>query len=139
MRNISGIWSRKAASAAMELKSSLLLGCSALAAASSTAVFRYSLKDRFAWNGSFSQLFFDLLGLLRNAGFLLGLLIFVIANVLWLLVLGSQKLSLAYPIQLGSVLAINALISVLVFKETVSPTAWVGIVFVGIGIFLITK
>ena len=123
----------------MQLKSLLLLGCSALAAASSTAVFRYSLKDRFAWKGSTSELLWDLIGLLRNTGFLLGLLIFVIANVLWLLVLGSQKLALAYPIQLGSVLAINALISVLVFKEAVSPTAWVGIILIGIGVFLITK
>jgi multidrug transporter EmrE-like cation transporter len=123
----------------MHWKSILLLGCSAMAAASSTAVFRYALKDRFAWKGSVWQLAVDLFGLLKNTGFLFGLAIFVLANVLWLLVLGSQKLSLAYPIQLGSVLAINAIISVVFFKESISPSAWLGIMLIGIGVYLITR
>lgn len=81
----------------------------------------------------------DLIGLLGDAKFLIALGVFVLANVLWLLVLGSQKLSLAYPIQLGLVLAINSVLSVVVFREDVTPTAWLGITLVALGVVLITR
>lgn len=123
----------------MNYKSLLLLFSSAIAAACSTALFRFALKDRFAWKGSVGELISDLIGLLGNPSFLIALSVFVMANVLWLLVLGSQKLSLAYPVQLGLVLAINSILSVKVFREEITPTAWLGIALVAIGVVLITR
>ena len=123
----------------MDYKSFSLLLLSSSSAALSTALFRFALDGPFHWKGSVAVLLGDLIGLLGNFRFLVALLVFVLANVLWLLVLGSQKLSLAYPIQLGLVLAMNTAISCMVFRESITTAAWLGIVLVAIGVVLITR
>lgn len=123
----------------MTAKSILLLLASASTAAASTAIFRFTLKDRFGWKGSVPQLIRDMFGLLANPGFLAGLAVFVLANVLWLLVLGSQKLSIAYPVQIGLVVVFNAVISALFFAESLSSQGYVGLVLVVVGVGLIVR
>ncbi len=116
----------------------LVLG-SSIAAAASNSFLRIALKDRLVWKGDFGTLIVDLLGLFRNPIFFVGMSFFVVSNVLWLLVLGSQKLSLAYPVQLGLVLTFNAVVSVLVFHESLSLVAWFGVVLISVGVFLISR
>jgi multidrug transporter EmrE-like cation transporter len=112
---------------------------SSIAAAASNSFLRIALKDRLVWKGDFGTLIVDLLGLFRNPIFFVGMSFFVVSNVLWLLVLGSQKLSLAYPVQLGLVLTFNAVVSVLVFHESLSLVAWFGVVLISVGVFLISR
>jgi undecaprenyl phosphate-alpha-L-ara4N flippase subunit ArnE len=116
----------------------LVIG-SALTTAVSNTLLRIALKDNFAWKGSIPILLWDLIGLLRNPIFLLGMLFFITANILWLLVVGAQKLSLAYPLQLGLVLGLNAIISVFVFHEALSIMGWLGVGMVSVGILLIVQ
>ena len=123
----------------MNTKSILLLLATACATATSTAIFRATLKDRFMWKGSVPLLIKDVFGLLSNVGFLAGLAVFILANVLWLLVLGSQKLSLAYPVQIGLVMFFNAIISTWFFAESMSMQGYAGIVFIVLGVFLIIR
>jgi multidrug transporter EmrE-like cation transporter len=78
-------------------------------------------------------------GLLSNVGFLAGLAVFILANVLWLLVLGSQKLSVAYPVQIGLVVLFNAVISAWFFAESMSVQGYAGLAFIVLGVFLIVR
>src|SRR5687767_11869469 len=112
----------------MTFKSIFLLLASAATAAISTAIFRATLKDRFAWKGSVPQLIRDCFGLLVNPPFLAGLAVFILANILWLLVLGSQRLSVAYPAQIGLVMLFNSIISRLLFAEQIAPHGYAGLV-----------
>jgi len=123
----------------MTAKSILLLLSSAGAAAISTAIFRAALKDRFMWKGSVPVLIRDVFGLLSNIGFLTGLFVFILANVLWLLVLGSQKLSVAYPVQIGLVVVLNALISAWFFAESMAAQGYAGLALIIMGVFLIVR
>jgi multidrug transporter EmrE-like cation transporter len=123
----------------MTTKSLLLLLASAGAATTSTAIFRSTLKDRFAWKGSVPELIKDVFGLLSNVGFLTGLAVFILTNLLWLLVLGSQKLSVAYPIQIGLVVLFNAVISAWFFAESMSVQGYAGLAFIVLGVFLIVR
>jgi multidrug transporter EmrE-like cation transporter len=123
----------------MTYKSILLLLASSITAVASATVFRLALKGTFHWKGSAGVLFLDTLRLLANPGFLLGIAIFVLANLLWLLVLGSQKLSVAYPVQIGLVLILSSLISAVVFREFLSFQGYVGVLLVILGVILIVR
>lgn len=90
------------------------------------------------WKGSVAVLLTDLFSLLKQPLFLCGIAAFVVANLMWLLVLASQPLSIAYPLQIGLVILINTLISVFVFTETVSAWGIAGICLVMIGVLLIS-
>ena len=61
-----------------------------------------------------------------------GLVIYVVATVIWFYVLTRVNLSLAYPIQsLCYVLA--AFVGMFVFQEVIPPTRWIGICLIVIG------
>lgn len=122
----------------MVSKSILLFLCSATASAVSTAVFRSVLKDRILWKGSVSGLLLDTLAILKQPLFLFGIADFILASLLWLLVLASQPLSIAYPLQIGLVILLNTLISVFVFTEKINSYGIVGILLVMAGIVLIS-
>lgn len=61
-----------------------------------------------------------------------GLVIYVIATIIWFYVLTRVNLSLAYPIQsLCYVLA--AFVGMFLFKEIIPPTRWLGICLIVLG------
>ncbi len=123
----------------MSLKSVLLLLLSASTAAMSTAIMRFALRDSYQFKGSVLQFCQDSLRLLERPAFLIGMLMFIAANLLWLLVLGSQKLSVAYPVQIGLVVVFNALISSLCFSEKLAMQGYVGLVLIVVGVALIVR
>lgn len=62
----------------------------------------------------------------------IGLIIYVVATVIWFYVLTRVNLSMAYPIQsLCYVLA--AFVGMFIFKEIIPPTRWIGISLIVIG------
>jgi len=65
-----------------------------------------------------------------------GLALYAVATVIWLHVLSQMDLSYAYPLQsLAYVLGMAA--GILLFGETVSPTAWVGVALILAGVSLL--
>ncbi len=122
----------------MITKSVLLIVSSASTSAISTALFRTALKGRFEWKGSIPLLVTDLFAMLKQPLFLLGIADFALANTLWLLVLASQPLATAYPVQIGLVILINTLISVVLFSERVNSYGIAGMLLVVAGIVLIS-
>jgi multidrug transporter EmrE-like cation transporter len=98
------------------------------------------LADKgFSWRGSVVGLGKDLLQLLSFPLIWAGILLFVAANVLWLMILATQKLGIAYPLQIALVFLFSTTASVFVFSEKLTAISVVGLVLVVCGMFIITK
>ena len=121
------------------VSSILLLLASSSSACLSMALFRHVLHGRLAWRGSLPTLVSDLLPLLREPLFLLACLAFATGTVLWLIVLATQKLSVAYPVQIGLVTLFSAIIAVSVFKEIIPPRGYLCYAMLLGGIVLIFR
>jgi len=114
-----------------------LMLSSSLVSAASTAVLRYALKDRFAWKGSIWTFVKDVFHLLTEPIFIAAVAIFVLANLLWMLVLGSTKVTVAYPVQVGLVLCWNAILAYFALSESLSTPGFIGLFLVIIGVVLL--
>jgi multidrug transporter EmrE-like cation transporter len=93
----------------------------------------------FAWKGSFVGLGRDLLHLLSFPLIWVGILLFVAANVLWLMILATQKLGTAYPLQIALVFLFSTMSSILLFGEKPTAISFTGLVLVVSGVVLISK
>lgn len=67
----------------------------------------------------------------------LGLILYVVATLLWFAVLSRAQLSAVYPLQsLSYVLGLAA--SILFLHEQVSPTRWMGVMVILVGVVLVS-
>ncbi|MEM9399352.1 MAG: hypothetical protein AAF984_04025 [Verrucomicrobiota bacterium] len=122
----------------MSLKSFLLILVSAATATTSMALFKKVLQGSYGWKGSFWQFLQDTLALLGKPLFLLACFLFVTSNLVWLIVLATQKLSMAYPIQIGLVFIMTGLVSAIVFSESISLRSYVGYLLLIVGVSLVS-
>ncbi len=68
----------------------------------------------------------------------LGLVLYVVATVLWFFILSRMKFSVAYPLQsLSYVFGLFA--ATIVFKEPISSIKWMGILLVVAGVICIAN
>ena len=77
--------------------------------------------------------------LLRSPLVLAGLLFFGLAFIGYSFVLSRLELSIAYPIMTGAGFAIVSIFSFILFGESFSPVKIIGIIFVFIGIILLSR
>ena len=96
-------------------------------------------EKSFSWKGTIMGLGKDLFHLLSFPLIWVGILLFISANVLWLMILATQKLGIAYPLQIALVFLFSTLASFMVFGERLTISSIAGLVFVICGVFLITK
>lgn len=68
---------------------------------------------------------------------IVGMLLYIISFLLWMVLLNSHNLSYIYPISMGLSQALILIVAVLVLKEEIAPVQWIGIVVVLIGVVLI--
>jgi len=68
----------------------------------------------------------------------IGLVLYGLAAVLWLIVLSRENLSFAYPI-FGSTYLIIVFLSWVVLREEVSLLRWLGASFIALGVFLVAR
>ena len=67
-----------------------------------------------------------------------GGVLYVVATFIWLYLLSKLPLSLLYPLQ--SIAYIFALfIGMLLFKEIIPPTRWLGVCVILLGVYLVAK
>ncbi|MCF8567108.1 EamA family transporter [Alicyclobacillus tolerans] len=67
-----------------------------------------------------------------------GIVLYVIATVVWIYLLSKMPLSLLYPLQsLAYVMAV--VVAIFVFKEQVSILRWVGVAVILLGAALVVK
>ncbi|MDQ0724090.1 drug/metabolite transporter (DMT)-like permease [Paenibacillus sp. W4I10] len=67
---------------------------------------------------------------------IVGLILYVIATLIWFVVLSRLPLSIAYPIQ-SLAYVLGLLLASLMFHESVSLTKWIGAIIVIIGVIVI--
>ena len=84
------------------------------------------------------ELFVKLIPMLTNPFVFLGLALFGISSVFWLVVLSRLELSLVYPmVSIGYVVV--AIMSMVLFGETLSVVRLAGIAVICFGVFLISR
>ena len=67
-----------------------------------------------------------------------GLVLYGVATLIWLYILGKAQFSVVYPLQ-SFAYALGVVVALFVFKETIPATRWIGVVIIIIGAFFIAK
>lgn len=83
---------------------------------------------------------FDLVSILKltlNPYITGGLIVYVVATVIWLYILSKSELSLVYPLQSLCYVA-AAIVAVFVFKESIPITRWAGISLIILGAYFVS-
>ena len=106
----------------------------------SNCFLKMALVDKgIAWKGSFIGFGKEILHLLSFPMIWYGILLFVGANILWLVILARQKLGIAYPLQIALVFLLSMMSSIIFFGEKFNSVYIVGLLLVVCGIVLITR
>ncbi len=77
-------------------------------------------------------------GLLKNNVIIIGIVLFALNIIFYILALSKINLSIAYPIMTIGGLSLITIISFILFKETMTPMQWGGIFVLIIGIILVS-
>lgn len=120
----------------MTIKSFILFIASAGTSAAATAAFRVALRDRRVWRDNVMDLIASVASLGLQPMFLFGFLNFIAANLLWMVVLATQPLSVAYPMQISLIIVFNAVISFACFSERLTLAGMVGLACILLGVLL---
>ena len=113
--------------------------CASLVVGANSILKMALVNKGFSWRGSFVGLGRDLLHLLSFPLIWVGILLFIAANVLWLMILATQKLGIAYPLQIALVFLFSTMSSILFFGEKPTAISTAGLVLVMSGVVLISK
>ena len=76
--------------------------------------------------------------LFTNVYILLGLALYGVATLIWFYILPKADLSLIYPMQ-SLCYVIAAFVAMYIFKEKIPSTRWVGIIFIIIGAYFVSR
>lgn len=116
----------------------LNLAC-AISVIISNCLFKYSIeKNNFFWKGNIVSLMEDLIRLFLLPSMWVGLSFFILSNVLWIIIVSSQKMGLAYPLHIGLCFIFIFLSSFFIFKEYFSFIHFIGISLIFSGIIIIS-
>jgi len=80
-----------------------------------------------------------LLALIRQPLFLLGLLLYGVAALIWFAVISREALSLSYPVLVGVTFGLVVLGGIALFQERLAATQLVGIAVILLGIVLVSR
>ena len=108
----------------------------------SVAIGQIILKLGLSKNGEMpSQLFEGIIFILKallNPLVILSLLLAFIGALAWIAAVSKVQLSFAYPFtSLGYVLVL--ILSSLILKEQIPTMRWIGIIIIGIGVFVVSR
>jgi len=106
--------------------------CLFLASGQVCLKFALAKMAAFSWTWKFFRDFFTNWWMLGSGLSMLS------ASLLWFYILKNTDLSLAYPLISISYI-FGTLAAVFIFHETVSPTRWLGVLLIMIGVALLAK
>ena len=69
----------------------------------------------------------------------IGSVLYIASFLIWLVILGRNDLSVAYPIAIGLTLVFSTLAARIVIGEVVSPARCLGVLVIFFGIWLVTR
>lgn len=110
--------------------------CASLAVFSAS-IFKFLITSRINLNSDFKTLSADLLSILKFFEFWLGLFLFILSQIIWLYIIASQKLSIAYPLQVGLSLILFSVVAHFIFKEEMNLKQTVALCIIFFGIILL--
>lgn len=110
----------------------------ALLTVTTNTLFKYKLQGNLVWKDSVLTFALDLFYNFKNPLLILSLFIFILTNSLWIFILSTQNLSFALPFQIALVFLISIVFSYFIFNEKFTFQYLVGLIFVVIGIILIS-
>lgn len=111
----------------------------ALVTVLSNTLIKYSLSNKLVWKGEIITFLIDLLSNFKNPLLILAMMIFITGNILWIFIISTQNFSFALPLQIALVFLFNLMVSFFLFNEQLNLFSILGILFILLGIFLITK
>lgn len=80
----------------------------------------------------------DLINIIFSPWILIGGMLYVISTVIWLYLLSRLPLSYLYPMQ-SIAYVLGIVIALLIFKEYIPPTRWIGVTVIIIGVYLVAR
>ncbi|ERI93937.1 hypothetical protein HMPREF1982_01307 [Clostridiales bacterium oral taxon 876 str. F0540] len=80
----------------------------------------------------------SILKIFTNIYILIGLALYAVATLIWFYILSKADLSLVYPLQ-SLCYVIAAFVGMYIFKEKIPSTRWLGIMFIIIGAYFVSK
>ena len=120
-------------------KSLLINFICALLTVASNSLLKHALHGRLVWSGSVRSLMTDLGACASLPLAWLGAASFAAANVLWVMILSAQRLSIAYPLQLSLVFLFSTITSMLVFSEKITLQGVTGLLLILAGVALVCR
>lgn len=84
-------------------------------------------------------LYKDIVALLLNPIFMVGLLLYGSGTLLWMRVIATEPLSVGYPILLSIAFIAVTLGAVIFFQESISPVKLLGMVIIVVGVVITTN
>jgi len=112
----------------------LVVICSLSAASSS-----FLLRNGIDQVGGFTFDVWAFLRLLKNPYFIVGLIFYGVAGVLWFRVLATEPLSIAYPLLISMTFIVVSCGASVIFREPMSLIKIIGLLVIVTGIYLVGR
>lgn len=106
-----------------------------LSAASSSFLLRGSVDNI----GKFEFELHSLYGLAAQPLFFIGIILYGLTGIIWLRVLATEQLNIAYPVLISITFISVSIGSIVFFKEAMNTMKLAGLVLIVIGISFVTK
>lgn len=98
-----------------------------------------SISSIGGFGSSVGGLFGDILALIRNPIFIVGLVLYGSGTLLWMKVIATEPLSVGYPILLSVAFIAVTIGAVFFFRETLSPVKLLGMMVIVVGVVITTN
>jgi multidrug transporter EmrE-like cation transporter len=106
---------------------------------SNTLLKRVLTDSGIIWEGKIFNWLHQFILLLKKPLMWYAITAFISANLLWVFILSSQKMNIAYPLQITLVFALTTIVSLYIFEEKLNHSGIIGLVSIIIGIILLIK
>ena len=113
--------------------------CAILMVLSNTLLKRVLTDSGIIWEGKIFNLLHQFILLLKKPLMWYAITAFISSNLLWVFILSSQKMNIAYPLQITLVFALTTIVSLYIFEEKLNHSGIIGLVSIIIGIILLIK
>lgn len=122
----------------MNLQNLSLIVLTSLLTATGNLLLRKSVTNTALLAGSVEQTLWNLLHLLRDTTFVLGVVSYIIATFMWLVVLSKQPIGLSYPVFVTCAFLFVTIGATLGLGETLSVHRLIGIALMLAGIVYVS-
>ena len=123
----------------MSVRGLILIALCAVVQAASNLLLRRGVLLAGGIRSSGGQLVRSILGLAQQPLFVLGVLLYGVAALIWFSVLSREALALAYPVLVGVTFTLVVLGGVALFQERLALSQIIGIVVILAGVLLVSR